>query len=123
MSGLYGFLLRDILIYGNNIIVLTIEVCEKSIGPWLWGFYCRRIIIWVNISPGRQLSPCLINPVAVTLLNMIFCYIPCWYHVPIGKNTSCTFSSDIYVSTIFLHASHIVGTSQIKIDPFGGWTI
>ena len=123
MSGLYGFLLRDIRIYGNNIIVLTIEVCEKSIGSWLWGFYCRRIIIWVNISPGRQLSSCLINPVAVTLLNMIFWYIPCWYHVPIGKNTSCTFSSDIYVSTIFLHASYIVGTYQIKIDPSGGWTI
>ena len=122
MSGLYGFLLRDILIYGNNIIVLIIEVCEKSIGPWLWGLYFRRIIIWVNISPGRQLSPCLINLVAVTLLNMIFCYIP-WYHIQIVKNTSCTFSSDIYVSTIFLHAVHIVGTFQIKIDTFGGRTI
>ena len=31
MSELYGFLLRDILIYGNNIIVLTIEVCENPL--------------------------------------------------------------------------------------------
>ena len=69
MEGLSGLLLRDIFIYGNNIIiviVLNIEVCEESIGPWLLGFYCRIIIIWVNISPGRQISPCLINSRDIT---------------------------------------------------------
>ena len=75
------------------------------------------------IKQGESCLPGEIFTQIITLLNMIFCYISCWYHVPIGKNTSCTFSSDIYVSTIFLHASHIIGTSQIKIDPCGGWTI
>ena len=72
ISCISGFLLIYIWIYGNNIIVLTIEVYEKTIGPWLWGLYWIRGIIWGNIYLGRQLSPCLIIPGALPWLKHNF---------------------------------------------------
>ena len=67
-----GFLLIDIWIYGNNIIVLTIEVFEKTIRHWLWGLYWRRGIFWENIYLFRKLSPCLISPGALPWLKHHF---------------------------------------------------
>ena len=88
------------------------------------GTLTLRILLWKNNNLGKYFS----GQTTFSLFNKFRSYYITNHdfllHILLiscsnRENTSCTFSSDIYVSTILLHASHIVGTSQIKIDPLG----